>query len=55
LVGLRATAAGTDAAQISVEQDLRAAVIEGRRMFIDATISATATGRPRIAGAKARP
>jgi N-methylhydantoinase A/oxoprolinase/acetone carboxylase beta subunit len=53
LVGRRATAAGTDAAEIAIERDMRAAVVEGLRMFIDATISATATGRPRIAAARA--
>lgn len=47
--GRRARAAGTDEAEITVERDLRVADIEGRRMFIDATVAATAIGRPRIA------
>lgn len=49
LAARRAEAAGTDNAEILVETDLRVADVEGRRMFIAATIAATATGRPRIA------
>ena len=45
----RAGAAGTDAAEITIERDVHAAEVDGRRLFIGATISATATGRPRIA------
>jgi hypothetical protein len=52
LVEERAAAAGTDAAEIVIEREVRAANIDGRRMFIGATVSATATGRPRIAGAR---
>ena len=47
--GATRRAAGTDEAEITVERDLRVADIEGRRMFIDATVAATAIGRPRIA------
>lgn len=49
LAGARAREAGTDEAEITVERAIRAAEIEGRRMFVDAVVAATATGRPRIA------
>ncbi|MFE0013522.1 hydantoinase/oxoprolinase N-terminal domain-containing protein [Mesorhizobium sp. NPDC059054] len=49
LVALRAGEAGTDAAEIDVARDIRASVVEGQRMFIEAHIVATAAGRPRIA------
>ena len=49
LVALRAGEAGTDTAEIDVARDIRASVIEGQRMFIEAHIVATAAGRPRIA------
>ena len=42
-------AAGTDTAEIEVERDVRAATVEGQRMFIEARIVAVAAGRPRIA------
>lgn len=51
LASARALAAGTDNAEITIERELNIADVEGRRMFIDARISATASGRPRIAGA----
>src|SRR5690606_1522975 len=49
LAGERAQAAGTDAAEIDVEHDIQATTIEGRRIFIEARLLATASGRPRIA------
>ncbi len=49
IAGERALAAGTDAAEIEVTRDLKAAVIEGQRSFIEAHVVAVATGRPRIA------
>jgi N-methylhydantoinase A/oxoprolinase/acetone carboxylase beta subunit len=49
LVQLRATEAGADTAEISVHHDLQTAMVEGRRMFIEACIVASAIGRPRIA------
>ncbi|WP_054309464.1 hydantoinase/oxoprolinase family protein [Mesorhizobium sp. 1M-11] len=49
LVALRAGEAGTDAAEIDVARDIRASVVEGQRMFIEAHVVATAAGRPRIA------
>lgn len=49
LAGERALAAGTDAAEIDVEHDIQATTIEGRRIFIEARLVATASGRPRIA------
>ena len=44
-----ANEAGTDTAEIDVAHDIRASVVEGQRMFIEAHIVATAAGRPRIA------
>jgi hypothetical protein len=48
-VAADAAQAGADAAEISIERDVRAATVEGSRSFIEATIIATAAGRPRIA------
>ncbi|MBL8577957.1 MAG: hydantoinase/oxoprolinase family protein [Mesorhizobium sp.] len=45
----RALAAGTDTAEIDMERDIQATTVEGRRMFIEARLVATASGRPRIA------
>jgi hypothetical protein len=41
--------AGTDLAHVDVDRDIRAATIEGQRRFIEAIITAVASGRPRIA------
>ena len=49
LAARRAGAAGTDESRVEVHRETRVAEIEGRRMFIEARIFATATGRPRIA------
>ena len=49
IVSERALAAGADAAEIDVERDVQATEVEGRRMFIEARLTATASGRPRIA------
>ncbi|WP_315919148.1 hydantoinase/oxoprolinase family protein [Mesorhizobium sp. SP-1A] len=45
----RARSAGTDEAEIDIARDIRASTVEGQRMFIEAHIVATASGRPRIA------
>lgn len=45
----RASDAGTDAAEIELTRDLRTATVEGQRIFVEARVVATATGRPRIA------
>ena len=45
----RARAAGVDAPQIAVTRDIAEAEIEGRPMFVEARISVSATGRPRLA------
>lgn len=45
----RAIAAGADTAEIDIERDVQASIVEGRRMFIEARLVATASGRPRIA------
>lgn len=49
LVRLRATEAGADDANVDIARDIRAATIEGQRTFIEAILTATAAGRPRIA------
>lgn len=46
---MRAREAGADEARVDVARDIRTTMIEGRRMFIEADVIATATGRPRIA------
>jgi N-methylhydantoinase A/oxoprolinase/acetone carboxylase beta subunit len=47
----RAQAAGAADLRISVTQDIREASVEGRAMFVEARISVTASGRPRVAHA----
>jgi N-methylhydantoinase A/oxoprolinase/acetone carboxylase beta subunit len=47
----RARAAGAVDLRLSVERDLRQVEIEGRQMFIEAKVTATASGRPRVAHA----
>ncbi|HSF94825.1 MAG TPA: hydantoinase/oxoprolinase family protein, partial [Thermohalobaculum sp.] len=53
----RAAAAEAGAAEVHVtfEAELRDAEVEGKRMLIEATLTATATGRPRLAEAEDRP
>ncbi|MBD1203269.1 MAG: hydantoinase/oxoprolinase family protein [Rhodobacteraceae bacterium] len=45
----RARAAGAEEVQVRVARDVKEAEVEGRSMFIEATVSATASGRPRVA------
>lgn len=45
----RARAAGAEDMRVTTTRDIREALIEGNTMFIEATITATASGRPRIA------
>ena len=45
----RAAEAGTDEPELTIDRDVRTATVEGQRSFIEATVTATATGRPRIA------
>ncbi len=45
----RARNAGTDDAEIDIAKEIRASTVEGQRMFIEAHVVATASGRPRIA------
>ena len=45
----RAKAAGAEDLRVTVAQDLREADIEGRKMFIEGTVTVTAAGRPRVA------
>ncbi len=49
LVSRLASEAGTDSAEISYARDIHVATIEGQRMFIEATVTATANSRPRFA------
>lgn len=46
---VRAADAGADSAEIDLSRDVRTSTVEGQRMFIEAIIVATASGRPRIA------
>ena len=45
----RAHAAGAIDLRITTARDIREATVEGRAMFIEATLTATASGRPRVA------
>ncbi|PZQ96571.1 MAG: hydantoinase [Cereibacter sphaeroides] len=45
----RAKKAGADDLSLSVDRQIREAVVEGQPMFIEATVSVTASGRPRVA------
>jgi N-methylhydantoinase A/oxoprolinase/acetone carboxylase beta subunit len=45
----RARLAGADEVLVTTTLDLREAEVEGRAMFIEATLTATASGRPRVA------
>ena len=45
----RARAAGAEDVRVTVSRDIREAEVEGQKMFIEAMVSATASGRPRVA------
>ncbi|MCX7644887.1 MAG: hydantoinase/oxoprolinase family protein [Rhodobacteraceae bacterium] len=45
----RALAAGAEAPEVSERREVQAATVEGRRVFIEARVVATASGRPRHA------
>lgn len=45
----RARKAGAEELRVTVTRDIREAEVEGRAMFIEATLTATASGRPRVA------
>ena len=45
----RARAAGAEDVRVVVSRDIREANVEGQPMFIEATVTATASGRPRVA------
>lgn len=49
----RAERAGAAEATVTLSRDIREAEIEGRVMFIEATVTATAAGRPRVAHERA--
>ncbi len=46
---LRAQEAGAEDCHVATTRDIREAEVEGRVMFIEATLTATASGRPRVA------
>lgn len=48
----RARAAGAEELRITTTRDIREAEVEGQSMFIEATVTATASGRPRVAHEK---
>ncbi len=45
----RAHAAGAEELHVAVSRDIREAEVEGRAMFIEASVTVTASGRPRVA------
>jgi hypothetical protein len=45
----RARAAGAEDLRVTTARDIREAMVEGNPMFIEATVTATASGRPRVA------
>ncbi len=45
----RAHAAGAEELHVTVSRDIREAEVEGRAMFIEASVTVTASGRPRVA------
>jgi N-methylhydantoinase A/oxoprolinase/acetone carboxylase beta subunit len=45
----RAREAGAEDLRVTASRDLREADVEGRKMFIEGTITVTASGRPRVA------
>ena len=45
----RARAAGAEDLRVTAVRDLREVDIEGRKMFVEASVSVTAAGRPRVA------
>lgn len=46
---MRARAAGAQDLRITTTRDIREAMVEGRPMFVEATLTVTAAGRPRVA------
>lgn len=51
IVRAKARAAGVDDMRVSVTRDIKQAEVEGQPLFIEATLRAVASGRPRIANA----
>lgn len=45
----RARQAGAEEVRVTLTRDVKEAQVEGRAMFIEATLTATASGRPRVA------
>jgi N-methylhydantoinase A/oxoprolinase/acetone carboxylase beta subunit len=51
----RARAAGAEDLRVTTQRQIREAEVEGSPMFIEATVTATASGRPRVAHALSEP
>jgi N-methylhydantoinase A/oxoprolinase/acetone carboxylase beta subunit len=51
----RARAAGAEDLRVTSQRQIREAEVEGSPMFIEATVTATASGRPRVAHALPEP
>jgi N-methylhydantoinase A/oxoprolinase/acetone carboxylase beta subunit len=51
----RARAAGAEDLRVVTHRDIREVSVEGREMFVEAVVSVTASGRPRVARAGPRP
>ncbi len=51
----RARQSGAEDLRITITRDIRAAEVEGQSMFIEAVLSVTASGRPRVAHAQQKP
>jgi N-methylhydantoinase A/oxoprolinase/acetone carboxylase beta subunit len=48
-VTVRAKASGAEEVRLSVTRDVREAEVEGKSMFVEAKVTVTASGRPRVA------
>jgi N-methylhydantoinase A/oxoprolinase/acetone carboxylase beta subunit len=51
MAAARASEAGAESTETATSREVQAADIEGRRLFVEATVTAMAAGRPRIARA----
>jgi N-methylhydantoinase A/oxoprolinase/acetone carboxylase beta subunit len=51
MAAARASEAGAESTEIAASREIQAADIEGQRLFVEATVTAMAAGRPRIARA----
>lgn len=49
IAATRAGEAGADGVEVEMARDFKTATVEGQRSFVEAVVTATATGRPRLA------